>query len=78
MDLQANNRVVVLLNEQAQVLSQRRLAHHLPTLLEQLAPYHSAIKGVGVESTSPWYWLVDGWLEAADRGHLANPAAMQP
>jgi len=78
MDLQANNRVVVLLNEQAQGLSQRRLAHHLPTLLEHLAPYPSAITGVGVESTSPGYWLVDGWLEAADRGHLANPAAMQP
>jgi transposase len=31
-----------------------------------------------VESTSHWYWLVDGLMEAGDRGHLANPAAMQP
>jgi hypothetical protein len=47
-------------------------------MLEQLAPYHADIKGVVVESTSHWSWLVDGLMEADDRGHLANPAAMQP
>jgi transposase len=76
-DLHANNRVVVLLNEQDQVISQRRFANHLPTILEHFAPYHSDIKGVVVESTSNWYWLVDGFMEADDRVHLANPAAMQ-
>lgn len=30
-----------------------------------------------MESTSNWYGLVDGLLEAGDRGHLATPAAMQ-
>ena len=34
IDLHANNRVVVLLNEQDQVIYQRRLANHLPTILE--------------------------------------------
>ena len=77
IDLHANNRVVVLLNEQDQVIFQRRFANHLPTILEQLVPYHSDIKGVVVESTSHWSWLVDGWMEADDRVHLANPAAMQ-
>ena len=38
IDLHANNSVVVLLNEQAQVISQRRLSNHLPTIREQLAP----------------------------------------
>jgi hypothetical protein len=37
LDLQANNRVVVLLNEQDPVIYQRRFATHLPTLLELLA-----------------------------------------
>jgi transposase len=77
IDLHANNSVVVLLNEQDQVIYQRRLANHLPTILEQLAPYHADIKGVVVESTSHWYWLVDGLMEADSRVHLANPAAMQ-
>ena len=34
MDLHANNSVVVLLNEQDQVIYQRRFAHHQPTILE--------------------------------------------
>ena len=77
IDLHANHSVVVLLNEQDQVIYQRRLSNHLPTILEQLAPYHSDIKGVVVESTYNWYWLVDGLMEADYRVHLANPAAMQ-
>ena len=77
IDLHANNSVVVLLNEQDQVIYQRRFANHLPTILEQLAPYHADITGVVVESTYNWYWLVDGLMEAGYRVHLANPAAMQ-
>lgn len=77
IDLHANNSVVVLLNEQDQVISQRRLSNHLPTILEHLAPYHADITGLVVESTYNWYWLVDGLMEADYRVHLANPAAMQ-
>lgn len=34
IDLHANNSVVVLLNEQDQVVSQKRLANYLPTILD--------------------------------------------
>jgi transposase len=78
IDLHANNSVVVLLNEQDQVIYQRRLTNHLPTILEALAPYQADLTGVVVESTYNWYWLVDGLMEADYRVHLANPAAMQP
>jgi len=77
IDLHANNSVVVLLNEQDQVIYQRRLANQLPALLEALAPYQADLIGVVVESTYNWYWLVDGLMEAGYRVHLANPAAMQ-
>ena len=77
IDLHANNSVIVLLNEQDQVLYQQRLANHLPTILEALAPYQADLIGVVVESTSNWYWLVDGLMEADYRVHLAHPAAMQ-
>src|SRR5215475_9996586 len=77
IDLHANNSVVVLLNEQDQVIYQRRLANHLPTILEPLAFYQADITGVVVESTYNWYWLVDGLMEAGYRVHLANPAAIQ-
>ena len=77
IDLHANNSVVVLLNDQDQVIYQKRLPNHLPTILEPLSLHHGEIEGVVVESTYNWYWLVDGLMEAGYRVHLANPAAMQ-
>ena len=35
IDLHANNSVIVLLNEQDEVIYQKRLANELPMLLEQ-------------------------------------------
>src|SRR5215831_18596690 len=75
--LHANNSVVVLLNEQDEVIDQKRLPNDLTTIVGQLAPYHAEVQGVVVESTYNWYWLVDGLMEASYRVHLANPAAMQ-
>jgi transposase len=77
IDLHANNSVVVLRNEQDQVIYQRRLANHLPTILEPLALDQADITGVVVEATYHWYWLVDGLMDAGYRVPLANPAAMQ-
>jgi len=77
IDLHANNSVVVLLNEQDEVIYQKRLPNDLLMLLGQRAPYQAELKGLVVESTYNWYWLVDGLMEASYRVHLANPAAMQ-
>ena len=77
IDLHANNSVIVLINEQDEVVYQKRLPNALSTVLEQVAPYQTALKGLVVESTYNWYWLVDGLMEAGYRVHLANPAAMQ-
>ena len=77
IDLHANNSVVVLLNDQDQVIYQKRLPNALSTILEAFAPYSSEIEGFVVESTYNWYWLVDGLMEAGYRVHLANPAAIQ-
>jgi transposase len=77
IDLHANNSVVVVIHDQDQVRYQQRVANHLPTILDQLAPYQAEIKGVVVESTYNWYWLVAGLMEAASQVHLANPVAMK-
>src|SRR4029450_1926764 len=77
IDLHANNSVIVLINEQDEVIYQKRLPNDLPTMLGQLAPYHTEMKGLVVESTYNWYWLVEGLMEADYRVHLANPAAIQ-
>lgn len=77
IDLHANNSVVVLLDEQDRVVYQKRLPNALEHILEPLAPYRAAIRGVVVESTYNWYWLVDGLMEAGYVVHLANTAAIQ-
>src|SRR5438093_11665709 len=77
IDLHANNSVIVLLDDQDQVVYQKRLPNDLPSLLQQLSPYQASLHGVVVESTYNWYWLVDGLLEAGYRVHLANTAAIQ-
>src|SRR5436853_6707182 len=35
------------------------------------------MRGVVVESTYTWYWLLAGLMDAGYRVHLANPAAIQ-
>src|SRR5438093_5480624 len=77
IDLHANNSVVVLLNEQDQRIYHKRLPNDLVTIVEQLAPHHADIEGLVVESTYNWYWLVDGFMDAGYRLHLANTAAIQ-
>ena len=56
IDRHANNSVVAFMNEQDEVIYQKRLPNDLPTILEQLAPYHADIEGLVVASTSNWYW----------------------
>ena len=77
IDLHANNSVVVVLNEQDQVVSQKRISNELTPMLAHLAPFQSQLEGLIVESTYNWDWLVDGLIEAGYCVHLANPAAMQ-
>jgi transposase len=50
IDLHANNSVIVLLNEQDEVIYQKRLPNDLPMILGQLAPYHAELQGLVVES----------------------------
>src|SRR2546427_12802207 len=77
IDLHANNSVIVLLNEQDEVIYRKRLPNDLTTILGQLSPYHTEMKGMVVASTSKWYWIVDGLMDPDYRVHHATPAAMQ-
>ncbi|MFQ5937050.1 MAG: IS110 family transposase [Acidiferrobacterales bacterium] len=77
IDLHANNSMVTLVDEQDQMVYQRRLANQLNVILGQLAPYQSEIVGLVVESTYNWYWLVDGLMDADYKVHLANTSAIK-
>jgi transposase len=77
IDLHSNNNVTVLIDEQDQVVYQKRLPNDLPLIAQQLSTYQDALQGIVVESTYNWYWLVDGLMEQGHRVHLANTAAIQ-
>jgi transposase len=77
IDLHSNNNVTVVIDEQDQVVYQKRLANDLSLIGEQLSPYVSSLEGIVVESTYNWYWLVDGLMGKGHRVHLANTAAIQ-
>lgn len=77
IDLHSNNNVTVVIDEQDQVVYQKRLPNELGLITEQLSGYRGRLQGIVVESTYNWYWLVDGLMEHGHRVHLANTAAIQ-
>ena len=47
-------------------------------ILKTLDPFRDQLKGLVVESTFNWYWLIDGLMDAGyAQFHLANPAAIK-
>jgi transposase len=77
IDLHSTNNVTVVINEQDQVVYQKRLPNDLSLIAQQLSTYRGSLEGIVVESTYNWYWLVDGLMERGYRLHLANTAAIQ-
>ena len=77
IDLHSNNSVVSLINDNDQLICEKRLDNNLEIIERHLQPYQDAISGVVVESTYNWYWLVDGLIEHGYPVHLANTLAIQ-
>ena len=77
IDLHANNSVVVVIDEEDRILYQKRLRNELGEILSAIAPYQESLQGIVVESTYNWYWLVDGFMAAGHRVHLANTTAIE-
>jgi transposase len=77
IDLHSNNSVVVVQGAEGESVFRRRLPNELPTIVEALRPYQAALRGVVVESTFNWYWLVDGLMAAGYAVALANTTAIQ-
>lgn len=77
IDLHSNNSVVVVMDAQGKVVYRRRLDNDLRWIEQALAPYRAGLRGVVVESTFNWYWLVDGLMAAGYPVKLANTTAIQ-
>ena len=66
-----------MIDKDNKVLYKQRHGNDIPTILSVLDPFKKDIKGVVVESTYNWYWLVDGLMDAGYRVHLANVSAIK-
>ena len=77
IDLHSTNNVMVLIDEEDQIVYEKRLPNDLTWILTELSVYQERVEGIVVESTYNWYWLVDGLMAAGYKVHLANTAAIQ-
>lgn len=75
IDLHSNNNTVGIVNDRGEKLFKRALPNELETVIKALEPFRSEMKGIVVESTYNWYWLVDGLQGAGYEVHLANTIA---
>lgn len=76
MDLHGRNTMVGITDEKDNRLFKKRFPNYLPVILSALEPYKGTLKGIAVESTFNWYWLVDGLMDAGYPVFLAHPAGM--
>jgi transposase len=77
IDLHSSTNYMAVINEKDQRLFGKRLPNRMDPILYALEPFKEDLKGVVVESTFNWYWLVDGLTEHGYRVHLANPSAIK-
>ena len=77
IDLHSNNHVVVVIDERDKRVFDKRLNNDLSATLNVLAPYRETLKGIAVESTFNWYWLVDGLQDNGFGVQLVNTAAVK-
>ena len=77
LDLHSTNTYVAMIDGENKVLYKQRHRNEAPAILSALDPFKKDVRGVVVESTYNWYWLVDGLADAGYPIHLANPAAMK-
>jgi len=77
IDLHSNNLVIGMVNSDGHRIKQLRLACEMPAIEKFLRPHRNQIRGIAVESTFNWYWLVDGLQDLEYPVLLANPAAIE-
>jgi transposase len=68
---------VTVLDAADRTIYAKRLPNDLGTIMAALRSCGGTLRGVAVESTYNWYWLVDGLQEAGFTVHLVNTTAVK-
>jgi transposase len=78
LDLHSRNTYIGILDTDFRRVFKKRITNDIDLILETLEPFRDQLKGLVVESTYNWYWLVDGLMDAGyGCVHLANPSAIR-
>ena len=78
LDLHSRNTYIGILDTDFKRIFKKRVSNNLDLIVETLEPFRDQLKGLVVESTFNWYWLVDGLMDAGyGCVHLANPSAIK-
>ena len=77
IDLHSNNSVLCVMDETDRIVFSKRLPNDLALIEKALCGCGGAIRGVAIESTYNWYWLVDGFMDAGFTVHLVNTCAVK-
>jgi len=77
IDLHSNNNYLGIIDDADQRVYKKQLPNDLSSILSVLDSHKQELRGVVVESTFNWYWLVDGLMDHGYPVHLANPSAIK-
>ena len=77
IDLHSDSNLIGIIDKKDCRILSKKVPNDLDMVLNTLKPFKKKIKGVVVESTYNWYWLVDGLMDKNYKVHLANPSQMQ-
>ena len=77
IDLHSNNSYLAVIDTDNNRIFKKKARNNLSEIVMLLAPFKEQIKGIVVESTYNWYWLVDGLMDNGYQLHLANPSAIK-
>jgi len=77
IDLHSTNNYIAIIDHDNKRVFKKKTKNDLRLVVQALKPYQDQIKGIVVESTYNWYWLVDGLIEEEYKLHLANPSAIK-
>ena len=77
IDLHSTNNYIAIIDHDNKRVFKKKTKNDLRLVRQALKPYREEIKGIVVESTYNWYWLVDGLFEEGYTLHLANPTAIK-